>query len=167
MNKKMTEAELVEYLLNMNLLEAELFYERQELESQIETLEEAIERHSLTGSGNNEISHVTVSGDKVYQILEKAERSIAEEISRVTRELWEIVKKEEQLRTVKRCLMRLPYFQRELLEDLYITGIDWKDYAKRHYQSRATVFRNRKRAIQNLLEIVNRYVLVEQEKQRR
>lgn len=156
--QKMTEADMTEYLQNLGALEEGILRERNELMKQVESLEEAIERNTFRNSDVSSGLRTIISEDtrdKVFHILQKAYRSIEQEIEQATHELWEVDKKEQKMRTVKKCLARLPYCQREILEDLYVKGIDWQDYAEKHALSRATVFRARKRALDNLLVLYN------------
>ena len=156
--KKMTEADMAEYLQNLGALEEGIRYERNELMKQVESLEEAIERNTFRNSDGSSGLRTVISQDtrdKVFHILQKAYRSIEQEIEQATHELWELDKKEQKMRNVKKCLARLPFCFCEILEELYVKGIDWQIFAEKHAQSRATVFRARKRALDNLLVIYN------------
>lgn len=157
---KMSEGEMIEYLQNMDTLEESLFFERKELEEQIESLEEAIRRNSFRGKADDDGASRLLSGgsrseDRLYRILRNSYQDIENEIRDVTKELWNVDRKEQQMRNIRKCLTRLPYYQREILEDLYMRGIEWQNFAKKHSMSRATIFRARKRAMENLLALYN------------
>ena len=94
--KKMTEADMAEYLQNLGALEEGIRYERNELMKQVESLEEAIERNTFRNSDGSSGLRTVISQDtrdKVFHILQKAYRSIEQEIEQATHELWELDKK--------------------------------------------------------------------------
>lgn len=151
----MTEQQMADYLQEMNRLEERIGNRRKEIYREVETIEECIERNTFfrgNGEGNSSGHY---RGDAVYRILMRTYRDYEEQIEQINQELLQMLEEEEKIRYIRNCLWKLPMKQSEILLDLYVNGMKWEKYAKRNYVSRATVFRNRKTALKNLLVIYN------------
>ena len=77
--ERMTKAEMIDFLKNMNRKERILADEKKRLRGSVETLEEAIERNNFSRSTDE--SGIVAQGfspDKVFRVLLNSQRDIEE-----------------------------------------------------------------------------------------
>lgn len=148
---------MILYLQDMRGKEERLQEKKRELYGKIETLEEAIERNTFAKRENEDdiLTGGSYDKDKLYRILMLAYKDIDDELEYTAGQLLDLFEQEEKLKKMWRCIDRLPPRQAEVIEALCIDGVRWLDYARVVCQSRASVGRVRKKAIENLLSLYN------------
>lgn len=158
MNERtVTEQEMIAYLQKMKQLEEQNTLRRKEIYKNIETLEECIERNTFVHSENVGSSGSTQK-DTAYRILMSAYRDFEQQLELYNRILYEILQEDEKIDLIWKCIRYLPRIHSSIIVALYIEGQQWEIYARENYMSRATVFRTKKAAIQNLVVLYNAQV---------
>ena len=124
--ERMTKAEMIDFLKNMNRKERILADEKKRLRGSVETLEEAIERNNFSRSTDE--SGIVAQGfspDKVFRVLLNSQRDIEEETRSMVLHLRNIYEKEDQISFVRRCLLEIDTTEQLLIrEDIYICNSD-------------------------------------------
>ncbi|EET62402.1 hypothetical protein BRYFOR_05437 [Marvinbryantia formatexigens DSM 14469] len=151
----MTEQQMTDYLKGMDGLKCRIAERRDRLYRQVETLEECIERNTFRHPEEGGTAAPPGGGDKLYRIWKKTRQDIEREIGDMAYQFMQLEQEEEKLAYVCRCLDMLYLPQRELIEELYIQGVSWTAFAREHCISIATLGRNRRNAMNSLLELYN------------
>ncbi|MDD3369644.1 MAG: hypothetical protein PHP50_12315 [Lachnospiraceae bacterium] len=153
----MKEAELIDYLKEMEYGKRCLEQNKKNIYHEIETQEESIRRNSFRSVGSDlpaASGHGTIK-DKVYKILMQSYRNIERQVEDAAARLLELNEQEEKMQFVRQCIRMLPLNQSSIIESQFIKRQGWEVYAKNYHISKASIYRIRKTALQNLLVIYN------------
>lgn len=153
--KPMDKQQMLQYLKDLKTMTDNLQMRRKQLYVQLETIESFIKANTFSGVLGEFAASKYKSGDTVYKILQRTNEDMEQQLDYVSQELLQILRQEEQIRYIQKCIRMLPAAQEDIIMELFINGSDWETYGKERYLSRTTVFRNKKRALENLTVVYN------------
>ena len=156
--ERMTKAEMIDFLKNMNRKERILADEKKRLRGSVETLEEAIERNNFSRSTDE--SGIVAQGfspDKVFRVLLNSQRDIEEETRSMVLHLRNIYEKEDQISFVRRCLLELDTTEQLLIREAYMNDVVVERLVSKFCMSRSQLYRKLHKAVDNLVEIYNEF----------
>ena len=154
--ERMTKAEMIDFLKNMNRKERILADEKKRLRGSVETPEEAIERNNFSRSTDE--SGIVAQGfspDKVFRVLLNSQRDIEEETRSMVLHLRNIYEKEDQISFVRRCLLEIDTTEQLLIREAYMNDVVVEQLVSKFCMSRSQLYRKLHKAVDNLVEIYN------------
>ncbi|MCD7820346.1 MAG: hypothetical protein LUH07_15075 [Lachnospiraceae bacterium] len=155
----MDEGDMVEYLGEMEGLEARMQGMLKEEFARLESFEECIWRKSLRSSNTEENSGGDPprrNADTIYNILVSVERDLEKQGNEIAQQILRITKGQEKLNYVRFCIRSLPTEQAELISHVYVKREGQTVYAAEKHYSKSMICRKTKAALESLLVLYNR-----------
>ena len=156
MMKKMKETEMVRFLKDMAAMERHIKIELNQLQSQVESIEGAIERRNFPSVDYTDIRvQKDLETDHTLQVLLDAREDVNRELRNLELRRQELYQKEDQMHLVRRCLSRLPYDAQDILICSFIKGEGWRMYIRRKCICQSYYYKLRRDAVTDLCDIYN------------